>query len=53
MVASVSRSYSIVDEDRAGPVRFIVELSHPDTVASERNVSVGWQVAAGTATEGE
>ena len=53
MVASVSRLYSIVDEDRAGPVRFIVELSHPDTVASERNVSVGWQVAAGTATEGE
>ena len=53
MVASVSRTYSIVDEDRAGPVRFIVELSHPDTVASERNVSVGWQVAAGTATEGE
>ena len=53
MVASVSRTYSIVDEDRAGSVRFIVELSHPDTVASERNVSVGWQVAAGTATEGE
>ena len=53
MVVSVSRTYSIVDEDRAGPVRFIVELSHPDTVASERNVSVGWQVAAGTATEGE
>ena len=53
MVASVSRTYSIVDEDRAGPVRFIVELSHPDTVASERHVSVGWQVAAGTATEGE
>ena len=53
MVASVSRLYSIVDEDRVGPVRFIVELRHSDTVASERNVSVGWQVAAGTATEGE
>ena len=45
MVVSVSRTYSIVDEDRAGPVRFIVVLSHPDTVASERNVSVAWRVA--------
>ena len=53
MVASASRTYSIVDEDQTGPVRFIVELRHPDTVASERNVSVGWQVAAGTATEGD
>ena len=41
MVVSVRRAYSIVDEDRASPVRFIVVLSHPDTAASERNVSVG------------
>ena len=53
MVASVTRAYSIVDEDQGGPVRFMVELSHPDTAASEREVSVGWDVSAGTATKGE
>ena len=53
MVASVSRSYDVVNENQAGPVRFMVELSHADTTANERNVAVGWQVVAGTATEGE
>ena len=53
MVVSVRRAYSIVEEDQAGPVNFIVALSHPDTVASERNVSVAWRVTAGTATEGD
>ena len=53
MVVSVRRAYSIVDEDQASPVKFIVVLSHPDTVASERNVSVGWRIAPGTATEGD
>ena len=53
MAASVSRSYDVVNENQAGPVRFMVELSHADTTANERNVAVGWQVVAGTATEGE
>ena len=53
MAASVSRTYAIVDENQAGPVTFNVELSHPDTTASERNVAVGWQTTEGTATEGE
>ncbi|MCY3913487.1 MAG: fibronectin type III domain-containing protein, partial [Chloroflexi bacterium] len=52
MVASVSRAYAVVDEDHSGPVRFMVELKHPNTVASERRPAVGWQVVAGTATEG-
>ena len=53
MAASVSRTYAIVDENQAGPVTFNVELSHPDTTASERNVAVAWQTTEGTATEGE
>ena len=53
MVASVSRSYAVVDEDHAGPVQFMVELTHPDTTASERNPAVAWEITAGTATEGE
>ena len=53
MVVSVSRTYSIVNEDMAGPVSFKVELGHPDTVGSERDVSVGWRAVAGTATEGD
>ena len=52
MVASVSRTYSIVDENLTGPVRFNVELAHANTIASERNPAVAWQVVAGTATEG-
>ena len=52
MVASVSRAYAVVDENQSGPVRFMVELKHPNTVASERRPAVGWQVVAGTATEG-
>ena len=53
MVVSVRRAYSIVEEDQAGPVKFKVALSHPDTVASERNVAVAWRVVAGSATEGD
>ena len=53
MVASVSRTYSIVDEGQAGVVSFMVTLSHATTTASERRPAVEWQVAAGTATEGE
>ena len=52
MVASVTRTYNIVDEQQSGPVRFMVQLTHPDTTNHERNPSVGWQTAAGTATEG-
>ena len=52
MVASVSRTYSIVNENLTGPVRFNVELAHANTIASERNPAVAWQVVAGTATEG-
>ena len=53
MVASVSRIYSIVDEDHAGAVSFMVTLSHAATTASERHPAVDWQVVAGTATEGD
>ena len=49
LIASVSRSYSMVDEDHTGPVRFTVELAHPDTTASERNPAVGWRTVPGTA----
>ena len=52
LVASVSRTYSIVNEDQIGPVRFTVELSHPDTTASERNPAVGWRTVPGTAALG-
>ena len=53
LVASVSRTYSIVNEDQVGPVRFTVELSHPDTTATERNPAVGWRTVPGTAVLGE
>ena len=53
MVASVSRTYSIVDEGQAGVVSFMVTLSHATTTASERRPAVDWQAVAGTATEGE
>ena len=52
LVASVSRAYSIVNEDQAGPVRFTVELSHPNTTASERYPAVGWRTVPGTAALG-
>ena len=52
LVASVSRAYSVVNEDQVGPVRFTVELSHPDTTASERNPAVGWRTVPGTAVLG-
>ena len=52
LVASVSRTYSVVNEDQAGPVRFTVELSHSDTTASERNPAVGWRTVPGTAALG-
>ena len=52
LVASVSRAYSVVNEDQVGPVRFIVELSHPVTTASERNPAVGWRTVPGTAALG-
>ena len=52
LVASVSRAYSIVNENQVGPVRFTVELSHPNTTASERNPAVGWRTVPGTAALG-
>ena len=52
LVASVSRAYSIVNEDQVGSVRFTVELSHPDSTASERNPAVGWRTVPGTAALG-
>ena len=48
----MSRAYSIVNEDQAGPVRFTVELSHPNTTASERYPAVGWRTVPGTAALG-
>ena len=53
MIASVSRTYAVVDEGQAGPVRYYVQLTHPVTVASERTPAVVWQTVDGTATEGE
>ena len=53
LVASVSRTYSVVDEDQSGPVRFMVTLSHPETTNHERNPAAGWQTVAGTATGDE
>ena len=53
LVASVSRAYQVVSEDQAGPVRFTVLLSHPDTTATERNPAVGWRTVPGTAALGE
>ena len=53
LVASVTRAYPVVSEDQAGPVRFNVTLSHPDTTASERNPAVGWRTLPGTAALGE
>ena len=53
MTASVSRAFSTVEEDHAGPVQFMLGLSHPDTTASERNVAVGWQTTDCTATAGQ
>ena len=53
LVASVSRTYQVVNEDQAGPVRFTVLLSHPNTTATERNPAVGWRTVPGTATLGE
>ena len=52
MVASVSRAYAVMSEGHTGPVQFMVELTHPDTTASERNPAAGWRIVAGTAAEG-
>ena len=53
MIASVSRTYAVVDEGQAGAVRYNIQLTHPVTVASERTPAVVWQTVDGTATEGE
>ena len=53
LVASVSRTYNVVDEDQSGPARFMVTLSHSDTTNHERNPAVAWQTVDGTATEGD
>ena len=53
LVASISRAYSTVDEDRSGPVRFTVDLAHPTTTNHERNPAVAWEITAGTATASE
>ena len=53
LIASVTRAYSIANEDQVGPVRFTVELSHPHTTASERNPAVGWRTVPGTAALGD
>ncbi len=53
LVASISRAYSTVDEGHSGPVRFMVDLSHPTTTTHERRPAVAWEVTAGTATAAE
>ena len=52
MEARISRDAKRVDEDRSGAVRFAVELTHEDTIASERDTKLFWTVTTGTATEG-
>ena len=49
LVASVSRSFSVVDEGHSGPAKFTVTLAHPTTTASERNSAVAWRTVPGTA----
>ena len=53
MVASITRTYSVVNERHPGPVVFAVHLSHPTTTNHERNPAAAWQTVDGTATEGE
>ena len=53
MVASVYRTYNIVNERHPGPLVFAVALSHQTTTNHERNPAVAWQVMDGTATGGE
>ena len=53
MEAQISRRVKRVEEDRNGPVVFAVQLVHDDTVGSERDTKLYWQVKPGTATEGE
>ena len=53
LVARVYRAYGLANEDQSGPVRFMVELSHPDTTTHERNPAVAWKTTAGTATADE
>ena len=52
MEARVSRELKRVDENRTGAIRFAVELTHEDTIASERDTKLFWTVTTGTATEG-
>ena len=53
MVASVYRTYNVVNESLDGPVSFMVSLSHPVTTNHERNPAAAWQTVDGTATAGE
>ena len=53
MVASVSRTYSVVNERHPGPLIFAVALSHPTTTNHERNPAAAWQTVDGAATGGE
>ena len=52
LVASVTRAYSVVDEDQSGPARFIVTLSHPTTTNHERNPAVAWRTGGGHCNRG-
>ena len=51
MNARIFREVRRVDEDRGRAVRFAVELTHSDTVASERDTKLFWEVKPGTATD--
>ena len=42
-----------IDEDTIYPVRFVVELDHSQSLASERGAYLNWTVTPGTATHGE
>ena len=53
MLAQIFRHGRRVPENQSGAVRFSVELTHDDTIASERVMRLFWQVTAGTATEDE
>ena len=52
MEARISRQVKRVDENQSGAVEFAVELTHTDTLGSERDTKLFWTATPGTATEG-
>ena len=53
MEVRISRQVRRVDENQGSAVLFAVELVHPDTVGSERDTRLYWEVKPGEATQDE